>query len=119
MSLITDLCGANEKNSDMANSKLELTDNKLADKADFDLIKGDFTTDEASEILNYLIDKKIRFHRLKRFSTEIRFGGIDENSEQRCEELKESKTSMNEFIQLAKKQGRTLRIKSSLSIEII
>jgi hypothetical protein len=119
MTLISNLCGANEKSSDMANSKLELKDNKLVDKTDFDLIKGDFTTEEASEILNYLIDKKIRFHRLNRFSTEIRFGGMDENSAQRCEELKQSKTSMNEFIQLAKKQGRTLRIKSSLSIEII
>ncbi|MCZ4410589.1 hypothetical protein O3Q51_17365 [Cryomorphaceae bacterium 1068] len=103
----------------MTNSSPELQGNKLVEKADYDLIKGDFTPEEALEILNYLIDKKINFHELKTFSTEIRFGQVHEKSVKRTEELKQSKTAIKELIQLAEEKGKTLRLKSSVTIEFL
>ncbi|MEN2280886.1 hypothetical protein AAGF08_02025 [Algoriphagus sp. SE2] len=86
---------------------------------DQDLIKGDFSPEEASEIINHLFAKKINFHERKNFSDEIRFGEVDNNSKERIKELKKCKASLNEFMELAKKQGKNLRIKSSISVEII
>lgn len=103
----------------MTHSNLEQENSKQTEKADFELIKGDFTAEEGMEILNYLIDKKISFHQLKRFGADIRFGDADEFSATRSKELKETKTSMNKFLEMAKEQGSTLRLRSSLSIEII
>ncbi len=91
----------------------------MVEKADYDLIKGDFTPEEALEILSYLIDKKINFHELKTFSNEIRFGQVDQKSLKRSEELKQSKAAIKEFIQIAQEQGKTLRIKSSVTVEVI
>ncbi|MGB6037138.1 MAG: hypothetical protein WBG42_12775 [Cryomorphaceae bacterium] len=103
----------------MTNSALDLKGNKLVEKADYDLIKGDFTPEEALEILIYLIDKKINFHELKTFSNEIRFGKVDQKSKTRSEELKQSKASMKEFIRSAQENGKTVRIKSAVTIEIL
>ncbi len=103
----------------MENSELELKESNIATQANYDLIKGDFTTEESQEILSYLINKKINFHQLKSFSTEIRFGEVDTKSSKRCEELIESKASISKFIQSAKEQGKTLRIKSTVTIEAI
>lgn len=103
----------------MTKTELATRDLAIADKGEFDLINGDFSVEEAMEIINHLIDKKINFHQLKSFSHEIRFGEPDQNSVKRSKELKESKMYANELIQLAKEQGGALRIKSSLSIEII
>lgn len=103
----------------MVNSSPELKGNKLVEKAEYDLIKGNFTPEEASEIINYLIDKKINFHELKTFSTEIRFGQVHEKSVKRSEELKQSKSAFKEFIQLAEYKGKTLRLKSSVTVELL
>ncbi len=103
----------------MTNPVTDLKDNKLIDKAEYDLIRGDFSPEEALEILTYLIDKKINFHHVKNFGSEIRFGEVDQNSVKRCEELKQSKASIKEMAKLAMEQGKTLRIKSSVQIEIL
>lgn len=83
------------------------------------LIKGDFSPEDASEIVNHLFAKKINFHERKNFSHEIRFGEVDQNSKERIKELKQCKASLNEFLEQAKKQGKNLKIKSSISLEII
>jgi ABC-type Fe3+ transport system substrate-binding protein len=100
---------------------LQTQDNelKVAEINQQDLIKGEFSPEEASEIINHMISKKINFHELKNFSSEIRFGSIDKNSKERIEQLKACKSSLNETLQEAKKLGKPLRITSSISVEII
>ncbi len=78
-----------------------------------ELIKGDFTPDDASEIINTMITKKIDFHRARNFSSEIRFGKKDEKSLARAEELEKSKRAINEVINLAKEQNKNIRIDST------
>jgi len=103
----------------MENTELDFKENKTMEKTDYDMIRGDFSPEEAKEILNYLLDKKISFHHMKTFGTEIRFGEVDQKSVQRCEELKQTKAAVNEFIHAVKDQGKHLRIKSTLSFEIV
>jgi hypothetical protein len=44
---------------------------------------------------------------------------VDQKSIDRSKELKQSKASVEKFIQQAKEQNKTLRIKSNISIELI
>jgi ABC-type Fe3+ transport system substrate-binding protein len=88
-------------------------------KNEYSLIKGDFAAEEASEIVNYLISKKINFHNQRNFSKEIRLGEPDEISKQRVNELMEIKKSINVLIKESQEAGKSLRILSTILIEII
>ena len=104
----------------MARSAPDLNDSESSEKREsYDLIKGDFTSDEALEILTYLIDKKINFHHRKAFSSEIRFGQVDETSVKRGEELKKSKQKIKKFMKHAQEQGLQVRLSSNVSVEIL
>jgi hypothetical protein len=85
----------------------------------YDLIKGDFTPEEGLEIISHLLDKKINFHELKIFSQDIRFGQEDAASLKRISELKACIEQMKELSKEAKLSGKTLRVKSSISVELI
>lgn len=81
------------------------------------LVDGNFTPSEASDIINSLIDEKINFHKLQR----IRF--TEQNIEANCsypngriEELIEEKKIAKEFLSLARKENRTVRINGILEI---
>lgn len=119
MKQIFNLCTVNKNNRLMKIKELEPQKAKWMEQTNYDLIKGEFTPDEALEILVYLFDKKINFHQLKSFSSEIRFGDEDQKSVKRYKELKLSKASMVEFMQSAKEQGRKLKINSNVTIEIL
>ncbi len=95
------------------------TANTIADINRQDLIKGEFSPEDASEIINHLFAKKINFHEIKNFSNEIRFGEADLKSKERIIELKEGKASLNEFLKDAREKGKNLRIVSSISVETI
>jgi len=83
------------------------------------LIQGDFSPTEAQEILSHLIDKKINFHELRQFSQDIRFGIKDEASKKRIAQLKDAKEQLSKIIEEAHAGGRSLKIKSSIEIELI
>jgi hypothetical protein len=89
------------------------------EKSEFELIKGEFSPEESLEIINHLIVKKIHFHRMKSFSQEIRFGEVDSHSLQRTKELKQAKKAVKELIDFAEAEGKTLKITSNISIELI
>lgn len=97
----------------------QVSETTLKEKGQYDLIRGDFSPEDALEIMDHIFFKKITFHEQRSFSNEIRFGEPDKDSLMRCEELKRSKGSVSEMIQLATELGKTLRIKSSISIELI
>lgn len=89
------------------------------EKGHFDLIKGDFMPDDALEVCNHLILKKINFHEVRSFSHLIKFGFTDQSSLKRIEELKLDKESIKDLVLQAREQGKTLRIKATISIELI
>lgn len=83
------------------------------------LINGDFTPEDAKEILNELITEKINFHERKSLSSQIRFGYKDEASIKRVVELKNLREYVNEKIKEAEYQSKNVRIISDLQLELI
>lgn len=83
------------------------------------LISGDFTPEDAKEILNELITEKINFHDRKSLSSQIRFGYKDETSIKRVVELKSLREYVNEKIKEAQSQSKNVRIISDLQLELI
>ena len=83
------------------------------------LINGDFTPEDAKEILNELITEKINFHERKSLSSQIRFGYKDEASIKRVVELKNLREYVNEKIKEAQYQSKNVRIISDLQLELI
>lgn len=94
-------------------------ENKAIETARFDLIRGDFLPEEASELINYLIHKKIEFHEVRNFSSQIRFGKDDEASKLRLLELASTQEDIQELVSEASKQRKTLRVRSTINIELI
>lgn len=85
----------------------------------FDLIKGEYTPEEALEIVTHVLLKKINFHEMRGLSQQIRFGLKDEASLQRIKELKASLEAFQELAKEAKLSGKSVRLKSSISVELI
>lgn len=84
-----------------------------------ELINGEFSPEEASEILHDLFSKKINFHEVKSFSKLIREGAEDQKSTERIVELKADKKQAKELIDKAAASGKSLRITSTVHIELI
>jgi hypothetical protein len=87
-------------------------------KQTFELVKGDFSTNAAKEILLNLIDQKISFHNLRDWRSQEKYGKPDEHSLKRINELKESRATILEIIQVAKEEGLTLNINANISVEL-
>ena len=85
----------------------------------FDLIKGDFSVSEATEIIDELFQTKIRFHELKNFGIQERFGETDPHTDQRIDELKSHKEKALALILQAKNTGQNLKVNSTVSIELV
>jgi len=81
------------------------------------LIKGEFETEEAKDILRNLIDFKIKFHQIKSFNSELKFGEKDARSMARIIELKASMQKMLEIMEEAEANGYSLKIDAKINIE--
>lgn len=82
------------------------------------LINGEFSPEEAKEVLMNIFADKIRFHDKKIISSMIR-NVSDENSEERINDLRENIKQLLDIIELANKEGKVLKIKSTINIELI
>ncbi len=85
----------------------------------YDLIDGDFKCEDASEIINDLFFWKINFHSRKNFSQQIRFGSEDLRGVKRIDQLKMARSRAIELIEKSKINGKILRIKSTITLELI
>ncbi|MCH6200712.1 hypothetical protein MMU07_14095 [Aquiflexum sp. LQ15W] len=81
------------------------------------LINGEFETEEAKDILRNLIDFKIKFHQIKSFNSELKFGEKDARSQARIMELKASMQKMLEIMEEAEANGYSLKIDTKIDIE--
>ena len=81
----------------------------------FKLIDGEFSVEEAREVIGNLFEFKINFHSKQSFSSELRTGFKDEKSLSRKESLKITK---NEFLTYLNNLTDTdmLTIQSEISI---
>ncbi|CAN5792595.1 hypothetical protein BH11BAC3_BH11BAC3_40230 [soil metagenome] len=88
----------------------------MTGKKDIKFIDGKFSPEDAKEILVNLMNHKIRFHSMKNFSSEERFGKPVEGSQKRIDELKASREKIILLIQQAVDDKSDLRIESSINI---
>ncbi|KIA88568.1 hypothetical protein [Kaistella jeonii] len=85
----------------------------------FTLIEGEFLAKESREILFSIYKSKMRFHRMKNFSSQERFGKEDEAALKRIAQLKETLEAISKVIDLAEKEGKILEIKSKISLSFV
>lgn len=85
----------------------------------FTLIEGEFLPKESREILFSIYKSKMRFHRMKNFSSQERFGKEDESALKRIAQLKETLEAISKVIDLAEKEGKILEIRSQISLHLI
>lgn len=93
--------------------------NTILKKEVYNLVDGDFQYDDALEIINDLFFGKINFHTRKNFSKQIRYGSEDLLGLRRIEQLKIARNMAMKLIDISKKNGKSLRLKSTISIELI
>lgn len=83
------------------------------------LVKGDFTTSEASHVIMSLIDGKINFHKFLRFQNWERDHQCDTNPiDTRIAELEKEKEVARDFIDDARSKGKDLKIDGVLTISL-
>lgn len=83
-----------------------------------ELLKGTFSPLDAQEILLQLLDSKINFHNLKNWSSRERLGKPDAFSEQRLNDLKESRKKVQMLVSESIKEEKNITLNSSIEINI-
>ena len=80
------------------------------------LIEGNFSEEEAKEILMSIFSNKIQFHETKNFSSLERYGIQDEIASNRIPALKKELEKMKEILNMAK--NKKLMINSEIHISL-
>jgi len=88
----------------------------ITDTERFTLIKGEFTKQEARDILLGMINYKINFHELRNFSSSIQQGEQDDSSLKRINELEATRNQMITFFSKLDDSDK-LKITSKIIIE--
>lgn len=83
-----------------------------------DLINGQFTPEDARELLVDLFSRKTNFHEIKNFSANERFGKDDPVHVNRIAALTNSMEQLNELFREVNGSGKRLVIRSIVSISI-
>lgn len=82
------------------------------------LIAGEYSPEEAREILYSLLSSKIEFHFKKDFSSQDRFGKPNLDSRKRMEELRHAKEEMLVLMKAALAENKRIKISSQVIISI-
>ena len=85
---------------------------------ELDLINGQFSTEDARELLVDLFSRKTNFHEIKNFSANERFGQDDPLHLNRIDALMNSIQQLNLFFQALDTSDHNLLIKSVVTITV-
>lgn len=84
------------------------------------LVKGDFTSEEASDVIMALIDEKINFHQKQRLQKwEQNHKNNSDDIDDRIRQLENEKQKVKEFIIKAKNLKSNLSINGILEIAVL
>jgi hypothetical protein len=81
------------------------------------LIDGEFSPEDAKEILIDLINKKIQFHSLKSHENWERFGQVDDFSIGRIQALESAREKIIDMSKFSFPNDYKLKIKSTIEID--
>lgn len=87
-------------------------------RKDLKLIDGIYSPTEAIEILMNVYNRKIEFHELKNFSSEVCTGTTNAATITRVTELKEDIETIKNLIKEAQENNKKLVIKSVIDIQL-
>ena len=82
-------------------------------------IEGQFEHGDAKEILMTIFSTKIQYHKLKNFSSQIRFEKDDEIALNRIKELKTEMSKFQKLIAEAQEKNQTLQINADIKISLV
>lgn len=83
------------------------------------LIEGDFSVNEAKEILNSIFLSKINFHNIKNWSSQERFGKDDAIAQKRIPALKNEMKKLEEILLQVQAKNKKLVISSEITISLV
>jgi len=83
------------------------------------LVEGDFTVSEATDVIVSLINEKLNFHKLQRLSLSEGHSDADTKyPDGRIGELEREKDTAQAFLAEARKSGARIKINGTLEISI-
>ena len=82
------------------------------------LIEGEFSFNEAKEILTSMFISKINFHNIQNWSSQERYGKDDETAQKKIPLLKNEIEKLEEIILEAKANNKKLIINSEINISL-
>jgi hemerythrin superfamily protein len=82
------------------------------------LIEGEFSFNEAKEILTSMFNSKINFHNIQNWSSQERYGKDDETAQKKIPLLKNEIEKLEEIILEAKANNKKLVINSEIIISL-
>jgi hypothetical protein len=88
------------------------------EKHQFNLVEGTFDAHETKQVLTNLINSKINYHALDKFSKEERFGKVDTFSVTRIEELNKSIDSLASFLNETASDNSIFEITGTIQIRL-
>lgn len=83
------------------------------------IIDGNFTYEDAKEILTEIFSSKINFHKIKNWSSQERFGKEDEISQKRIPALINEMEKLQAILSEAKTHNKQLIISSEINIVLV
>lgn len=85
-------------------------------KKTFQLIDGEFSGDQARQIIGAMVRHKIDYHSREQFSDEIRYGKAKDCSDSRLKNLQTLEKDLTELFKHAHTNGKNLQIKGTIEI---
>jgi hypothetical protein len=82
------------------------------------LLEGEFSFNEAKEILTSMFNSKINFHNIQNWSSQERYGKDDETAQMKIPLLKNEIEKLEEIILEAKANNKKLIINSEINISL-
>ena len=82
------------------------------------LIEGEFSFNEAREILTSMFNSKINFHNIQNWSSQERYGKDDETAQKKIPALRNEIKKLEEIISEAKANNKRLVINSEITISL-
>ena len=83
------------------------------------LIEGIFEPDDALKVVSAVISSKINYHNLDAFSNSIRFNDDGSHSKKRVEALQNNLEALKKSIEIAKTEGKQVKIDSQILIQFL
>ena len=89
----------------------------MKENKEIKLVNGIFSPEEAKEVLYKLINSKIKYHQLEKFSSTERNMGDVNFSEDRINQLEVSKSVIDSQIEFAQKANKSIKIDGTIVLE--